>query len=113
MSHRFGARVGWGAGVCRGKLAAIVRDTKRRVRDRSRAIGLRLRAITRTIRRRSWEAKAEVLKLTAQTGELLKRSVKELQALLACWRGTCTTCRRELPPGHPPRARGRCIDSRD
>jgi SRSO17 transposase len=28
---------------------------------------------------------------------------RELQALLACWQGTCPTCRRELPPNHPPR----------
>ena len=54
------------------KLAQRIGESKRRVRDRSRAMGRRLRAITRTIRRRSGEAKAEVLKLTAQTGELLR-----------------------------------------
>jgi SRSO17 transposase len=27
--------------------------------------------------------------------------VRELQALLACWQGTCPTCRRRLPPDHP------------
>ena len=26
--------------------------------------------------------------------------VRELQALLACWQGTCPICRRELPPDH-------------
>ncbi len=63
------------------KLAAMVSESKRRVRDRSRAIGRRLRGITRTIRRRSGEAKAEVLKLTAQTGELLEHSVREARRL--------------------------------
>jgi IS5 family transposase len=65
------------------KLAKLVGETKRRVRDRSRSIGRRLRAITRTIRRRSGEAKAEVLALTEQTGELLERSVKETGRLVA------------------------------
>jgi len=44
-------------------------------------MGRRLRAITRTIRRRSGEAKAEVLALVAQTGELLERSLKEARRL--------------------------------
>jgi IS5 family transposase len=65
------------------KLAALVGEKRRRVRDRSRAMGRRLRSIGRTIRRRTGEAKAEVLKLTGETGELLKRSVKEARALAA------------------------------
>lgn len=65
------------------KLAAKLGETKARVRDRSRAMGRRLRAITRTIRRRTGKAKAEVLALTEQTGELLKRSVKEARRLAA------------------------------
>jgi IS5 family transposase len=63
------------------KLAKLVREKRARVRDRSRAMGHKLRAITRTIRRRSGEAKAEVLKLTGETGELLERSVKEARRL--------------------------------
>jgi IS5 family transposase len=63
------------------KLAALVGEQRRRVRDRSRAMGRRLRAIGRTIRRRSGEAKAEVLKLTGETGELLKKSLREARAL--------------------------------
>jgi IS5 family transposase len=63
------------------KLAKLVGESKRRVRDRSRSMGRRLRAISRTIRRRSGEAKAEVLKLTAETGELLERSVREARRL--------------------------------
>lgn len=65
------------------KLASKLRETKTRVRDRSRSMGRRLRAITRTIRRRSGEAKAEVLALTAQTGQLLEQSVKEARRLAA------------------------------
>src|SRR5436190_16093966 len=38
------------------KLAAMLGEQKRRVRDRSRTMGRRLRAIGRTIRRRSGEA---------------------------------------------------------
>jgi IS5 family transposase len=65
------------------KLAKRIGEQKRRVRDRSRAMGRKLRAITRTIRRRSGEAKAEVLALTEQTGELLERSVTEARRLAA------------------------------
>ena len=63
------------------KLAALVKERKRRVRDRSRAMGRMLRAVTRTIRRRSGEAKAEVLRLTEQTGKLLEKSVRETRRL--------------------------------
>ncbi len=65
------------------KLARLIGEPQRRVRDRSRAMGRKLRAISRTIRRRSGEAKEEVLKLTAETGELLERSVKEARRLAA------------------------------
>lgn len=63
------------------KLARLVGEQRMRVRDRSRAMGVKLRAVTRTIRRRSGEAKSEVLALTAQTGELLARSVAEARKL--------------------------------
>ena len=68
------------------KLAALVGESKRRVRDRSRALGNRLRALTRTIRRRSGEAKSEVLRLTGETGKLLERSIAESRRLAAVGR---------------------------
>ena len=68
------------------KLARLVGERRRRVRDRSRAMGRKLRGIARTIRRRSGEAKAEVLKLTKETGELLELSVKEARRLAATTR---------------------------
>jgi len=64
------------------KLAALVKEKKRRVRDRSRSMGRTLRALTRTIRRRSGEAKAEVLQLTARTGEVLEESIVEARRLV-------------------------------
>ena len=64
------------------KLAERIGEQRRRVRDRSRATGRRLRGITRTIRARSGDAKAQVLKLTQETGELLERSVKEARKLV-------------------------------
>ena len=63
------------------KLARLVGEKSARVRDRSRAMGRKLRAIARTVRRRSGEAKSEVLELTKQTGELLERSIKEARRL--------------------------------
>ncbi|MGZ6589392.1 MAG: transposase [Solirubrobacteraceae bacterium] len=65
------------------KLAAKIGAKRTAVRDRSRAVGVRMRALTRTIRRRSGEAKAEVLALTKQTGAILRASVKEARALAA------------------------------
>jgi IS5 family transposase len=65
------------------QLATLAKERKARVRDRSRSMGRKLRALTRTIRRRSGEAKAEVLALTEQTGELLERSVTEARKLAA------------------------------
>ena len=70
------------------KFAALVGDEKQRVRDRSRAMGRTLRAISRTLRRRTGEAKAEVLTLTAQTGKLLERSVRESRRLVIAARRT-------------------------
>jgi IS5 family transposase len=64
------------------KLQKLVGENRARVRDRSRAMGQKLRGIARTIRRRSGEAKTEVLELTAQTGELLERSVTEARRLV-------------------------------
>jgi hypothetical protein len=63
------------------KLAKLVKEKTLRVRDRSRSMGRTLRAITRTIRRRTGEAKTEVLKLTAKTGELLDESIRETRRL--------------------------------
>jgi transposase, IS5 family len=65
------------------KLAKLVGEQKRRVRDRSRAMGRALRQVTRTIRRRTGEAKSEVLALTARTGRLLDRSIAETRRLAA------------------------------
>jgi transposase, IS5 family len=63
------------------KLAKLVGENRSRVRDRSRAMGRKLRGIARTIRRRSGEAKSEVLELTKQTGELLERSITDARRL--------------------------------
>ena len=62
---------------------AEVGEKRNAVRDRSRSIGRELRALTRSIRRRSGEAKAEVLKLTGETGTLLKQSIREARKLAA------------------------------
>jgi len=72
LSVRRRACLGRGAGLAREgrKLAAKINAKRTAVRDRLRAVGKRVRGITRTMRRRSGDAKAEVLKLTEQTGEL-------------------------------------------
>ena len=64
------------------KLAKLVGEKKRRVRDRSRAMGRKLRAITRTIRRRSGRRRPRCC-ADRQTGELLERSIAESRRLAA------------------------------
>ena len=65
------------------RLRATLGSAEAMVRDRSRAVSRRLRAIGRTLRRRTGEAKAEVIALTGETGKLLQASVREARALAA------------------------------
>jgi IS5 family transposase len=53
----------------------------RGVCDRSRSAGQKLRAISRTVARRTGQAKATVLRLTGEAGELVGRSVREARKL--------------------------------
>jgi len=79
-------------------LASLVGTNAGRVRDRSRALGRRLRAISRTVGRRTGERKAQVLALTEQAGELLSRSLREARkpALAARARSRGRGARRKL-----------------
>jgi transposase, IS5 family len=63
------------------KLAVKIGEKRTAVRDRTRSMGRKLRALTRTIRRRTGDAKREVLELTEQTGQLLQTSIKEARKL--------------------------------
>jgi IS5 family transposase len=62
------------------KLARLVKSTVR-VRDRSRSIGKTVRAISRTLGRRTGEAKDQVMALNEQAGRLIARSVQEATRL--------------------------------
>jgi IS5 family transposase len=63
------------------RLGRLLKEKQVRVRDRSRSMGIKLRLLGRTVKRRSGEAKSEVLALTEQTGRLLEASVKEARKL--------------------------------
>lgn len=66
------------------RAGALVGTGAQRVRDRSRAAGRRLRLIGRTLGRRlgrAGGAREQVLAWTAQTGELVGRSVREARRL--------------------------------
>jgi IS5 family transposase len=68
------------------RVATVVGDGARRVQNRSRAVGRRLRLIGRTVGRRlgrAGGARAKVLDLTGQTGQLVRRSLREARALAA------------------------------
>ncbi len=76
------------------RLAAKLAGMQARVRDRSRAVAKRTRAIGRTLKRRTGEAKAEVLALTGETGKLLARSAREARALVGEARQKARTLQR-------------------
>jgi IS5 family transposase len=63
------------------KLAKLTKEKHVKVRDRSRSVGVKLRLLGRSIKRRSGEAKSEVLELTEQTGQLLGSSIREARKL--------------------------------
>jgi transposase, IS5 family len=64
------------------KLVAQVGKNAGHVRDRSRAIGRRVRSMTRTLGRRTGERKQHVLELTEQAGKLVERSIREAKRLI-------------------------------
>jgi len=68
-----------------GKLQKLIGATTR-VRDRSRSIGKTVRAISKTLARRTGEAKAQVMALNEQAGLLIARSAKEAIRLAAAAR---------------------------
>jgi len=57
-----------------------------RVRDRSRSVGKAARAISKTLARRTGEAKAQVMKLNQQAGRLIAQSAREAKRLAAAAR---------------------------
>jgi len=59
------------------KVAGMVKGKTTRVRDRSRSVGRAVRAISKTLARRTGQAKAEVMKLNERAGRLIARSVRE------------------------------------
>jgi transposase, IS5 family len=61
---------------------------KMRVRDRSRSIGKAVRAISKTLARRTGEAKAQVMRFNEQAGRLIARSAREAQRLAAAARAS-------------------------
>jgi IS5 family transposase len=63
------------------KLTALIKGKTVRVRDRSRSVGKTVRAISKTLARRTGEAKAQVMALNEQAGQLIARSAREAQRL--------------------------------
>jgi IS5 family transposase len=65
------------------RLAERVGERGSVVRDRSRAVGRRVRAISRTLARRTGQAREQVIELNADAGRLLHRSAAEARRLAA------------------------------
>ncbi|MGH2866439.1 MAG: transposase [Solirubrobacteraceae bacterium] len=69
------------------KLQRLV-TSRVRVRDRSRSIGKTVRAISKTLARRTGEAKAQVMTLNERAGRLIARSAREAKRLAAAARAS-------------------------
>jgi IS5 family transposase len=65
------------------KLAARLRGPTRRVVDRSRQLGRLVRAISKTLVRRTSQRRQDVMALNTKAGRVLARSVAEARALAA------------------------------
>src|SRR5205823_11289205 len=63
------------------RVASLLKHSSRRVPDRSRSVGRVVRAISQTLRRRTGEAREQVLVLNQRAGKLIARSAREARAL--------------------------------
>lgn len=63
------------------KVTGMIKEKTVRVTDRSRSVGRAVRAISKTLARRTGQAKSEVMKLNQDAGRLIARSVREAQRL--------------------------------
>lgn len=68
------------------KVSAMIKGKTVRVRDRSRSIGRTVRAISKTLARRTGEAKTQVMKLNEHAGRLIAVQAGEAQRLAAAAR---------------------------
>ena len=68
---------------CARQVRAASPTVTGRVQDRSRAVGKRLRALGRTLRRRTGDAKAQVRRLTLEAADLARVSVTQAKRVLA------------------------------
>ena len=65
------------------KVTAMLKGQAVRVRDRSRSVGRAVRAITKTLARRTGQAKTQVTALNERAGRLIARSARQAQQLAA------------------------------
>jgi len=64
-------------------LAGMVKGATAKVRDRSRSVGKTVRAISRTLGRRTGQAKDQVIELNSRAGAQIARSAREARRLAA------------------------------
>ena len=65
------------------KLSAMIKGKTARVTDRSRSVGRAVRAISKTLARRTGKSKAQVMELNEHAGRLIARSAAEARRLIA------------------------------
>ena len=66
-----------------GKVAGMIKGQAVRVRDRSRSLGRTVRRLSKTLARRTGQAKTQVMALNERAGQLVARSAGEAQRLAA------------------------------
>jgi len=69
------------------RAAALVAGGAARMRDRTRAVGRQLRALGCAVRRRTGDAKEQVLELTGECGRLAAASVRDARTVAGELRG--------------------------
>jgi transposase, IS5 family len=73
-----------------GRKLQKLTGSKVRVRDRSRSIGRAVRAISKTLARRTGQAKKQVMEFNERAGRLIARSAREARRLAAAARASAT-----------------------
>jgi hypothetical protein len=72
-----------GAGARGRKLAELVKGATVKVRDRSRSVGRTVRQISKTLARRTGQAKQQVIELNSKAGTQIAKSAREARRLAA------------------------------
>jgi IS5 family transposase len=84
------------------KLAGLVKGATATIRDRSRSVGRTVRQISRTLARRTGEARRQVIELNSKAGTQIAKSAREARRLAAQARRAARAAARRPSCARPP-----------